>query len=889
MTDPLPHLTAALAEKYRIERELGQGGMATVYLAYDVRHDRRVALKVLRPELSAILGAERFLAEIKTTANLQHPHILSLFDSGEAAGLVFYVMPYVEGESLRDRLDRETQLSVDDAVRIAREVADALAYAHGQGVIHRDIKPENILLHGGHAMVADFGIALAVSRSDGGTRMTETGMSLGTPHYMSPEQAMGDKEITPKTDIYALGCVLYEMLVGEPPFTGPTAQAIVAKVMTAEVTSLSAQRRSVPDYVEATVLQALEKLPADRFGSAQDFLASLSGTMSTQSMSRSMSRAPSAGPWRRIAYAALGVAGVGVALAAWGMTRSPAAGAVPSVAFRLSQDGRMAADYAGDVRPALAISPDGLHLAYRAEDGGRRSIAVRDLGSVEARLLPGTEGARDIVFSPDSRSLLFRQGTTLKRISISGTPPIRVAEIGQSPQTYGLVWLPSDTIYYLIEASHSIYKVSADGNAPPVSTPLPDSIGLLSELAPIPGTEWLLSSELGEARASTIVAVSSKTGEVRRLNGKGAGVRLLPDGRHLLLGKENNLLTLVAFDPKRLELSGPEIPVLDGVQGTVTGLPTLGLSRTGTLLFITGRENDRTVVEVDRSGRVTPLMTEPAEYKDPRWSPDGTRIVVEIAQGVQGDLWIRDTRAGTQTRLTNGSENLYPLWTPDGRRIVFTSRRAGLAGLWWQPVDGGSEAESLQPGSEQDLRFPHDISPDGRTLLVRTNTAASGFDIGAMELKPNGEFRSVLATPENEGSPVFSPDGKWMAYTSDASGTNEVYVTPWPNVGRRAQLSSGGGQEPRWNPQGGELFYRTGDAMMALRLVEQDGLLAPVRRDTLFSGAYFQQPRWPEYDVSQDGTRFLMIKRGSARQEIIVITGWAEQAVKKLAEGAGAQ
>jgi Tol biopolymer transport system component len=254
---------------------------------------------------------------------------------------------------------------------------------------------------------------------------------------------------------------------------------------------------------------------------------------------------------------------------------------------------------------------------------------------------------------------------------------------------------------------------------------------------------------------------------------------------------------------------------------------------------------------------------------------------------MQGDLWIRDTRAGTQTRLTNGSENFYPLWTPDGRRIVFTSRRAGLAGLWWQPVDGGSEAESLQPGSEQDLRFPHDISADGRTLLVRTNTAKSGFDIGAMDLKPNGEFRSVLATPENEGSPVFSPDGRWMAYISDASGTNEVYVTPWPEVGRRAQLSSGGGQEPRWNPQGGELFYRTGDALVAVRLMEQDGLLAPTRRDTLFSGPFFQQPRWPEYDVSHDGTRFLMIKRGSARQEIVVITGWAEQAVKKLAEGGG--
>jgi eukaryotic-like serine/threonine-protein kinase len=245
-------LTSLLAGRYRIVRELGAGGMATVYLADDLRHDRRVALKVLRPELAAVIGAQRFLAEIKTTANLQHAHILSLFDSGEADGTVFYVMPFVDGESLRDRLNRERQLPVADAIRIAREVADALAYAHGHGVIHRDIKPENILLQNGHALVADFGIALAASKT-GGSRLTETGMSLGTPHYMSPEQAMGERALDTRTDIYALGCVLYEMLVGEPPFTGPTAQAIVARVMTEDPRSITAQRKTVPTHVSAAV------------------------------------------------------------------------------------------------------------------------------------------------------------------------------------------------------------------------------------------------------------------------------------------------------------------------------------------------------------------------------------------------------------------------------------------------------------------------------------------------------------------------------------------------------------------------------------------------------------------------------------------------------------
>src|SRR5437868_12163916 len=259
MTIP-DRLSVALAGRHAIERELGAGGMATVYLAQDLRHDRPVALKVLRPELSAILGAERFLAEIKTTANLQHPHILSLFDSGEADGLVFYVMPYVEGESVRDRLAREHQLPVEDALRIAREILDALQYAHQHGIVHRDIKAENILMHGGHAQVADFGIALAASKSEGGTRMTETGMSLGTPAYMAPEQAMGEREITPRADIYALGVMLYEMLTGEPPFTGPTAQAIVARMMTESPRSMTMQRRTIPPHVEAAAAKALERL-----------------------------------------------------------------------------------------------------------------------------------------------------------------------------------------------------------------------------------------------------------------------------------------------------------------------------------------------------------------------------------------------------------------------------------------------------------------------------------------------------------------------------------------------------------------------------------------------------------------------------------------------------
>jgi TolB-like protein/Flp pilus assembly protein TadD len=300
-------LADALQDRYVLERELGRGGMATVYLAEDVRHHRKVAIKVLRPELAAVIGAARFLKEIDTTANLQHPHILPLFDSGEVNGTVFYVMPFVEGESLRDRLNREQQLPIEDALLITREVTDALGYAHSRGIVHRDIKPENILLANGHALVADFGIALAASKA-GGTRMTETGMSLGTPHYMSPEQSLG-QQVDARSDLYALGCVLYEMLVGEPPYTGPSAQAIIARRLSEPLPSLRVVRETVPVAVEQAVAKALARTPADRFANAAQFSEALAWRDSaTTPLAPPASVAP---PPARVGRLALfGVAGV---------------------------------------------------------------------------------------------------------------------------------------------------------------------------------------------------------------------------------------------------------------------------------------------------------------------------------------------------------------------------------------------------------------------------------------------------------------------------------------------------------------------------------------------------------------------------------------------------
>ena len=372
MSDPITRLNAALEGRYAIERELGEGGMATVYLADDLKHERKVALKVLKPELAAVVGAERFLAEIKTTANLTHPHILPLFDSGEADSFLFYVMPHIQGESLRERIDREKQLGVDDSVAITRKVADALDYAHEHGVVHRDIKPGNILLsERGEPLIADFGIALAVAQAGGG-RITETGLSLGTPHYMSPEQATGDRDVDPRSDVYALGCVLYEMLAGQPPFSATTAQAVLVKILTADAPSITSERRTVPPHVGHALARALEKLPADRFMSAAEFAAALTdpsftyeartrtaSTTTTQEPMVAATPAGSAVPWhqdRRVLGAFL-VAAAAVTVAVFRGIGVPES---TPVLLRLDLDlGDLVIDPAGDV----VISPDGSSFA----------------------------------------------------------------------------------------------------------------------------------------------------------------------------------------------------------------------------------------------------------------------------------------------------------------------------------------------------------------------------------------------------------------------------------------------------------------------------------------------------------------------------------------------
>ncbi|MFQ5809285.1 MAG: protein kinase, partial [Armatimonadota bacterium] len=466
MSEITERLTTAIADRYRIERELGAGGMATVYLAHDVKHDRKVALKVLRPELAAVIGAERFLNEIKVTANLQHPHILPLHDSGEADTFLYYVMPYVEGETLREKIDREKQLGVTEAIEVTRSVAAALDYAHRQNVIHRDIKPENILIHDGQALVADFGIALAVSQA-GGTRLTETGLSVGTPHYMSPEQAMGDRELDARSDVYSLGAVLYEMLAGDPPYTGSTAQAIVAKVITEKAPPVTVHRDTVPPHVAAAIQKALSKLPADRFHSAAEFADALTKPGAVPTVPRDVPAEAVPAPARAIAipipsaravlpWALLAVA-AGVAV--WALLRPPPHAQVARFQVGMPEDAGLLTATNGRT---IALSPDGGTIVYV---GPSRQLFARRLDQLAVRPLPGTRGAHTPFFSPDGAWVGFYASPSLKRVALAGGPPLTIAN---APTMRGASWGTDDYIVFAPSIATGLMRVAAAGG--PVDT-----------------------------------------------------------------------------------------------------------------------------------------------------------------------------------------------------------------------------------------------------------------------------------------------------------------------------------------------------------------------------------------------------------------------------------
>ncbi|HSE67715.1 MAG TPA: protein kinase, partial [Gemmatimonadales bacterium] len=774
MTTTTDRLAAALADRYRIERELGQGGMATVYLAEDLKHRRKVAIKVLRPELAAVIGAERFVREIQTIAALQHPHILGLIDSGEVNGTAYYVMPFIEGESLRDRLTREKQLSIVEAVRLASEISSALDYAHRHGVIHRDIKPENILLHDGQALVADFGIALAVS-SAGGSRMTETGMSLGTPHYMSPEQAMGERAITARSDIYALGCVTYEMLTGDPPFTGSTAQAIVAKMMTERPIAPSRVRDTVPAAVEDAVLTALAKLPADRFASAAEFATALrEPARVTQSRISTTSPAVPVAPATRWTFrsvlpwalaASLGL----LAIASWNRGRTSDA---PVSRFEIRPaSGTQFAYPINGVAMYLALSPDGRQVVYTGSRGRSDwALYVRDLDQLDSRMLPGTEGGVVPEFSPDGRWIAFGSPDgSLKKISASGTELTTLCQVDVGGIA-GVTWTSNrEVVFTRVNLSgRGLWRVPSDGGQPVQFSQFDSASGERLQLSPrssSDGKHVFYSS----TRASTL---DVKVGVVSATSGKpkvfpelrGARVLGLVEG-FLLYVRIDGALMAAPFDVGTLKVGAP-LQILDSIATRGWQSPA-AISASGTLLYQRGGLASQ-VVRVDMHGASQVLLDSARVYAHPRLSPDGRRVAFENQVGSSNEIWIADLASQTAERLTREGFDDRPEWTPDGSRVMYVSGRTTANSLWWQPADGSGAAEMLfqAPDAIREGVF----GPDGHELVYRMDTPDSNRDLYRLALQGDRKPVPILISIDDDKHPRVSPDGKLLAYVSNASG-----------------------------------------------------------------------------------------------------------------------
>jgi eukaryotic-like serine/threonine-protein kinase len=806
-------LATALADRYRIERELGQGGMATVYLAEDLKHGRKVAIKVLRPELAAVIGADRFVREIRTIAALQHPHILGLIDSGEVNGTAYYVMPFVEGESLRDRLNREKQLPIPDAIRIAGEAAAALDYAHRHGVIHRDIKPENILLHDGSALVADFGIALAVS-SAGGSRMTETGMSLGTPHYMSPEQAMGEREITARSDVYALGAMTYEMLLGEPPFSGPTAQAIVAKVLTEAPRPLTPRRHSIPPEVEDAVLTALQKLPADRFGSAAEFASALQDGTKARRKTAELHHPKVVGLRQRWL---VGLGLVVLPLAAFLLGRE--SGKSPPAPLTFGQSIKVTWDPAVEALPAM--SPDGRSVAYASGTAARMRVFVRSVAG--GRGLALTDDTSQVQshprWSPDGSRVLFLQGGGVFSVPASGGADTPEVPPGRTSPVVSAAWSPDGkSIGYVIGDSLFVRDARNESRGiagffePNACQWSPDgkSIACASgnAISMMPG------SLFGNLSPSQIVTVRVTDGVVTSVTDSlsvNQSPIWSPDGRWLYFVSSRygprDILAAAMSDGRR---TGPAIRVTTGLNAHTISLAADG----GRLAFAS--------LEIESNAWSIPLPAKPPATASGETqltfgvqlvetadiSSDGRWLVYDSDLGGNADLYRMALPNGTPERLTTDpSDDFFPDISPDGKEIAFHSWRGGSRDIYVLPLDGGPiQQVSSSPRQESTASW----SPDGTQLTFADFTGRGGIWIAK---RVDGVWQPPVLRLDHGVWPRWSPDGQFLSFSSNLI-RGSIWMMPADSGPPRLMADSTGpygvfSDQPLWSPDGRSILTRS--------------------------------------------------------------------------------
>jgi serine/threonine-protein kinase len=873
--------------------------MGEVYRARDTRLDRIVAIKVLPTHLADRSELrERFEREARTIASLNHPHICTLFDIGQQDGIDYLVMEYLEGETLAQRL-LKGPLPLEQVLQFAIEIADALDKAHRKGITHRDLKPGNIMITKSGTKLLDFGLAKLKQEATpanvplselptANDPLTAEGSIVGTMQYMAPEQLEG-KEVDARTDIFAFGAVVYEMATGKRAFEGKTQASLIAKILETDPVPMAALQPMTPPALDRVVKRCLAKDPENRWQTARDLEVELKWIAEGGSQVTLASTAAARGIralGRRALIFGLGVlllVAVIASLAAWNLKPSP-----PQPVSRLVVNLPPGQQLAGlDNGPAVALSPDGTRLAYVARQSGTQQLYLRAMDSPEARLIPGTEGAVSPFFSPDGQWVGFFAGGKLMKVSVSGGAALT---LGDAAFPRGVSWSSHGMIGFVPTNVSVLRQMSDAGGAPESLTRLEK--GEVSHRWPefLPGGKAVLfvagSSAINWNNAKVVVQSVGTRERVDLVQG-GTQPQYSPSG-HLVYAQGGNLMA-VPFDPQRLAVSGTAAPVVEGVlQSAFSGATQYSISATGTLVYVSGglQSVQSKLVWVNRNGAEQPVAAPAHAYMFPRLAPDGRRVAVGITeQGTQN--WLYDLSRDTLTRLTfEGKANLGPIWTPDGKRVAFNSDKEGPPNLFWQLADGSGGLERLT--TSQFAQTPSSWSPDGQLLAFIEINPTTGVDVMVLRLGDR-KVQPFLQTPFNETSPRFSPDGRWLAYISDESGRFEIYAQPYPGPGGKWQISTEGGSEPLWNPNGRELFYRSGDKIMAVEIITQPSFSAG-KSKVLFGGSYQPTPATlTNYDVSPDGQRFLMLKPSEQAQaaptQINVVLNWFEELKHKVPTG----
>ncbi|MEK6288202.1 MAG: protein kinase [Acidobacteriota bacterium] len=877
---------------YEVLSALGAGGMGEVYRARDSRLERIIAIKVLPDHLASHPELrQRFEREARAVSSLNHPHICTLHDIGHQDGLDYLVMELIEGESLADRLIKGP-LPTEQLLRYSIQIADALDKAHRAGIVHRDLKPANIMLTKAGTKLLDFGLA-KMQASDSGLvtsvtslpterhSLTGEGTILGTFQYMAPEQLEG-READARTDIFAFGAVLYEMATGKKAFTGKSQASLIGAILHTEPPAISTFQPMTPPALDRVVKRCLAKDPDDRWQTARDLTMELAWISDGGSQAEllvpvmAQHKTRHGVMWASAGFALAAIAAAILFLVLAGRSTSSLSTSKPvkRMTIKLPDTEPLALAKFGPMgigRTSVALSPDGSILAYAAERNGKSQLYLRALDRFDAKPIPGTEGAYSPFFSPDGRSLGFFSENKLKKVALQGGEPVTLCE-ARIP--HGGSWGPDDTIVFADSEGNNLSRVSASGGRPEVLSRTEDR-AFYPEF--LPGGKAVLFSIKGfhNPDYGHIAVLSLATGERRVVLEGGTNPRYASSG-HIVFARAGAILA-APFDLSRLEVTGPAVTLIEGIRIEEWGAAQFALSTEGTLVYVNGGPAwIGKLTLVDRQGISKPLAAPPQAYGPVSLSPDGQRLAVTVV-GATSDVWVYELTRGTFTRLTVEGSNYRPVWTPDGRRIVYQrSIGPNQFQMVWQLADG-SGAEEVLTTSDYPW-WPTSLSPNGKLLAFQQNDPDTAVDLSILPLEGGRQPYSWLKTKFNEWGAAFSRDGKWVAYTSDESGQYEVYVRAFPDAGGKRQISTGGGEEVIWSPDGRNLFYREGLKWMSVAIQTQTEFRADAPK-VMFEGPYLNVPG-VSYDVAPDGQHFIMIEENQKQApttQLNVVLNWFEE------------